>query len=379
MGDTAVMQFPAPGPKGSQGTIGPSGPQGNPGLDGDDGLPGATGPTGLQGIQGPAGLQGSTGATGAQGIQGVVGPAGVAGAPGAIGSTGPIGNTGPQGTQGPIGLTGNTGPTGPQGNPGTNGNDGATGPAGPTGATGSQGIQGTTGATGPTGNTGAQGIQGVPGATGPTGSTGATGATGPQGIQGIQGVAGTQGVAGGSGTRNVIITTPANSLYLSSAVSALALGTLAGAAGRLDFVPFIPDRNITINQLEARVTTLLAASTFKLGLYASDANGLPTTLLETSGDLSAAALAVLQYNLPANRTLTAGTVYWLAVHHSSTPTLQAIAVGALPELFALTGNTSPLTVLRQTVTYASGLPNPATATPASAVSSLATRIAVRLV
>jgi hypothetical protein len=154
---------------------------------------------------------------------------------------------------------------------------------------------------------------------------------------------------------------------------------LVGAAGRLDFVPLIPDRDITINQLEARVTTLLAASLFKLGLYASDVNGLPSTRLEASGDLSGAALAVLQYALPANRLLTAGTIYWLAIHHSATPTLQAIAVGALPELFTLTGGTAPLTLLRQTVTFASGMPNPATATHTAAVNSAATRIMARLI
>lgn len=223
-----------------------------------------------------------------------------------------------------------------------------------------------TGPTGPAGPTGPQGPAGADGATGPTGATGPAGPTGPQ------------GAPGNRGSRGILVKTPASGLYVSSAINATALTTLAGAANRLDFIPFIPDQDITITQLEASVTTLIASSLFKLGLYASNANGLPSTLLEASGDLSGAAVATLQYNLPASRVLTAGTLYWLAIHHSSTATHRAIAVGALPGLFQLTGATSETTILRQTVTFASGLPSPATATHTAAVNSAATNIRMRL-
>jgi Collagen triple helix repeat (20 copies) len=306
---------------------------------------------------------------------GMIGPPGTPGLPGAPGEPGLKGDTGDAGPQGPAG---------PAGAPGLDGNDGADGAPGTPGATGPKGDTGDTGpagANGTNGTNGIDGIDGAPGVTGPQGPQGEPGTNGTNGAQGPQGnpgISGAQGPQGGRGTRGVIIKTPGVNLYVSAAINALALTTLAGAANRLDYIPFIPDRDITINQLQASVTTLIASSLFRLGLYDSDSNGLPANRLETSGDLSGATVATVSYDLPASRTLLAGNLYWLAIHHSSTATHRAIAVGALSELFQLSGGTSGPTILRQTVTFASGLPATATATHTAAVNSAATLIRTRL-
>ena len=61
-------------------------------------MEGPIGPRGFNGSQGPTGLQGSQGFNGSQGPQGIIGP------PGFNGSQGPQGLNGSQGQQGPKGA-----------------------------------------------------------------------------------------------------------------------------------------------------------------------------------------------------------------------------------------------------------------------------------
>lgn len=307
---------------------------------------------GGSGPPGPAGPQGPAGPTGPQGAPGIDGDDG---APGATGATGPAGAIGATGPAGP------TGATGPQGAPGIDGDDGApgaTGPTGPAGANGTNGTNGVDGATGPAGPAGAAGA---------AGATGATGATGPIGEP-------------GKGSRAIPVKKPGGTIFITPAVTALARGTIATVSNQLYFVPFVCPINMSIDQLGLAVTTLAAGTTFKLGLYRADADGLPSTRLEASGDLSSAAVATLTYTLPAPRTLTAGTTYWLALHASGGPTFRGIVLGALMEIFGGDAAGSPSnTLLRQSsVAYASGLPNPATASPTDAISSIAPCITMRI-
>lgn len=145
-------------------------------------------------------------------------------------------------------------------------------------------------------------------------------------------------------------------LYVSNAMNATAGSTTAGAADRLEMVPFIPSKDVTIDELAFEVTTLLAGSNCKVGLYSSNTTtGLPDTLLEGSGDLSCATTGVKTYAITP-RTLTAGTLYWLAVHFSSTQTLRALAVGGCMPIASQAAGTAVPTSIRATATYASGLP-----------------------
>lgn len=101
--------------------------------------------------------------------------------------------------------------------------------------------------------------------------------------------------------------------YISQAINASALSTIAQAANRLEYFPFIPTRNLTINELAVEVSTLLAGGRGRLGIYNSDANGNPSTkLVEGAAVFTTDAVGVKTLVIP-NTVLQAGTVYWLAV------------------------------------------------------------------
>jgi hypothetical protein len=150
--------------------------------------------------------------------------------------------------------------------------------------------------------------------------------------------------------------------YLSQQINSSALTTVAAAAGRLDFMPFIPAKNITVNELAIEITTLLAGGQGRLGIYASDASGNPAAkLVEGAAVFTTDAVGAKTLAL-ANTSLNAGSVYWLAVHSSGTQTYRGVAVAALFSLgHTATLNTSH-TVRRATVAFAGGLPANAPAT-----------------
>ena len=88
------------GPKGAQGDIGPVGPTGPRGLLGEQGEPGPVGPMGVKGDKGDQGEQGVPGPAGPEGPQGRLGPPGPTGKQGIRGEPGPVGPQGPSGRDG---------------------------------------------------------------------------------------------------------------------------------------------------------------------------------------------------------------------------------------------------------------------------------------
>lgn len=148
--------------------------------------------------------------------------------------------------------------------------------------------------------------------------------------------------------------------FVSANVNATALTTVAGAANRLDMVPFIPARNVTINELAIEVTTLISPSSAHVGIY-SDNNGAPNSLLASSSTALDCSTVGVKTASISNLTLTAGTIYWLACLTSSTQTLRAIAVGGLIPLAAPTSGTAISVCRRATFTFAA-LPSTAPAT-----------------
>ena len=368
----AATTVPGPqGPTGVQGPIGPTGPQGDVG---------AVGPTGPQGATGPIGL---TGPTGPQGIQGATGPTGL---------TGPIGPTGPQGIQGETGLIGPIGPTGPQGIQGATGPTGLTGPIGPTGP---QGIQGATGPTGLTGPIGPTGPIGLTGATGPQGATGTTGATGAVGPTGAQGATGPQGATGAQGDPGVVtadapitydsdtqtvgwngdtddVPEGATNLYNRVPAAGTAGQSLVKVSGS-DYdtewversVPWVPRSgafygpvgNATLNtalntayflaiyfpiptvidSIRANVSTAgSAGAVVRLGVYASDANGEPSSLLVDAGTIDGTTTGL--QSIAINITVS-GLVWGVAVSQVANCGMRATTlVNHLYEGGAQTGN-----------------------------------------
>lgn len=131
--------------------------------------------------------------------------------------------------------------------------------------------------------------------------------------------------------------------------------TLAGAAGRIDLCPFYVPRAVTVNRIGCSVSTAVAASLFRALLYESGADGRPTNLLASSGDLSGAAVAFVEGTI--NVQLLPGKRYWVGTHHSSTCTLRTI-VATCGYPLGLPSNTGAgtATVVRKTVTFGASSP-----------------------
>ena len=402
----------ATGPAGATGPQGPAGPTGDTGATGPQGPAGATGPQGPIGLDGPTGPQGPAGAAGATGPQGPTGPQGDPGPTGATGPTGPAGTNGStlrSGTgapasglgavgdyylntsngdlyektaaatwtlrvnlTGPTGATGPTGSTGPQGPPGADGAAGATGPTGATGPAGADGKTVRNGTGAPAGGLGVDGdfyidttadaIYGPKTAGAWGSSTPLVGPQGPAGADGADGATGPQGPAGPAGSlyaAGTLLKRPAATWMDNAPIQGSSItSTLAGVAGRFDMAPFIPGRDITVDQFAVSVSGAIAGSLFRVAVYASDADGRPSTKLYESGDLSGATVAAVTATPGSPLTFTAGTIYWIGVWHSSTCTIRTIAVASAYSL-GMNGNTATqyITVIRRTVTYpGTGLP-----------------------
>jgi len=182
---------------------------------------------------------------------------------------------------------------------------------------------------------------------------------------------------GGAGALGVHARQPnvAAGTFLTPQITALALGTIAAAANRLDYIPFIPARDITVDRLDIEVTTLIAASQARLAIYADNA-GIPGAILRDGASVLDCATTGLKSATITALAMTAGTTYWLAILSSSTQTYRGIAVGGLmPMLVNATLNTTYVHK-RQTQTFASGMP--ATASGLSDISGTVPLIKMRV-
>lgn len=164
--------------------------------------------------------------------------------------------------------------------------------------------------------------------------------------------------------------------YLTPQLSALALTTIAAAADRLDYYPFMPAHDVKIDNLDVEVSTAVAASLGRLAIY-SDSAGVPGSLLADGAATIDCATTGRKTATITATTLFAANVYWLAILSSATQTYRAIAVGALMPASVTTSLNNTFTGVRQTQAFASGMPasqSGATAT-ASAMPLIKLRIA----
>jgi hypothetical protein len=156
--------------------------------------------------------------------------------------------------------------------------------------------------------------------------------------------------------------------FVLPAVNGTALSVAAAVANRFEAVPFIAAHDLTINELALEVTTLIAASQFRLGIYSDNGSAAPGTLLVGTGLLDSGSTGYKAEAI-ASRTLTAGELYWLVVLSSSTQAYRAVALaGAYAFSAPAAAATTMLTLQRGTSTFASGLPASAPAcTPTNAL------------
>jgi hypothetical protein len=150
--------------------------------------------------------------------------------------------------------------------------------------------------------------------------------------------------------------------YITTSINAQVLTAIGSAANRIDFMPFIPARQVTINELAIEVTASVAGSLALLGIYDSNVNSLPNNrLVGSAAPLDCASLGV-KSSLIANTSMNAGQLYWLAIHTSSTQGIRGIPTSACLALEAPASGGSIVTLKRGTSVFANSLPAVAPAT-----------------
>ena len=165
------------------------------------------------------------------------------------------------------------------------------------------------------------------------------------------------GSGGSAAAKGVHATQPniAAGQFLTPQLTALALTTIAAAANRLDYIPFIPAQDVTVDRLDVEVSTLIASAQARLAIYADNA-GAPGALLRDGASVLDCSTNGLKSSLITALAMTAGTTYWLAILSNSTQTYRGIAVGALMPMAVTATLNATYVHKRQTQTFASGMP-----------------------
>ncbi len=174
------------------------------------------------------------------------------------------------------------------------------------------------------------------------------------------------------------LTPPAGELVLTTTgASGGTLGTLVGAAGRIDLFPFLPRADLTLDRLLLNCTTAVAGALARILIYGSDTNGRPDALLLETADLDLATTGAKSATVAL--TLRQGRTVWLGIRHSSTATLSVWPTAATPDI---NGGTAPVTaarkVLRRTIAWGSPAPASWGFTSTEINSAAATAIWLRL-
>lgn len=174
------------------------------------------------------------------------------------------------------------------------------------------------------------------------------------------------------------LTPPAGDLVLTTTgAGGGTLGTLAGAAGRIDLFPFQSRADLTVDRLLLNCTTAVAGALARILIYASDANGRPDAQLLETADLDLSTTGAKSATVALS--LRQGRTVWLGIRHSSTATLSVWPTTATPDV---NGGTAPITaarkVLRRTIAWGSPAPAPWGFTSTEINSAAATAIWLRV-
>jgi hypothetical protein len=123
--------------------------------------------------------------------------------------------------------------------------------------------------------------------------------------------------------------------YIANCGGQSALGTLALVANDLWAVPFRAPRRrgSSIDTIAFRVTTLVAASNARIGLYANAGatdDPYPSALIADSGNISTATTGDKTFS--TTQTLQPGALYWLVLHPSGAISVDSLAVAGVSAL-----------------------------------------------
>lgn len=170
---------------------------------------------------------------------------------------------------------------------------------------------------------------------------------------------------------------PPSTYWISQSGIETTLVTLAGAANRIDLMPFRAGFDFTADALGVLCSTAAASALGKLLVYSVDGDGRPDTLLLETGTLDFGTTGFKSIGMSLS--LTKGARYWLGIRHSSTATLNAHQIYTVPTLyFPTTPTTAPQKLLRRTLAFATAAPSTWGFNAAEAVSASPTAVFLRV-
>jgi hypothetical protein len=114
------------------------------------------------------------------------------------------------------------------------------------------------------------------------------------------------------------------------------LSTMPISANNLRAWPFIVTRSLTIDEIRSEVTAAVASTTYRIGIYDSDASHYPGNLVANSdtGTFDSATTGVKSALFASNIVLTTG-LYWFVVNSNGGATLRAIASSGVIPVFGI--------------------------------------------
>lgn len=108
------------------------------------------------------------------------------------------------------------------------------------------------------------------------------------------------------------------------------LTTFALTANRLYFAPFFCIATTTFDRLVVYVSTAVAATNLRLGIFNSGSDGFPGTRLLDAGTVASATTGTKEITI--SQSLTADTVYWLGVVSDGAPSIRVRSNSESPSL-----------------------------------------------
>lgn len=151
-------------------------------------------------------------------------------------------------------------------------------------------------------------------------------------------------------------TTNYTAYYCANLASGVALTTKALVANRIYAMPYVaPDRGGTIDELEVYVTTGVAATNLRIGIYEnlSEAGLYPGALLIDGGAFTSTTSSQKR-TASISQALTPGELYWFSVLSDGAPTIRGGSTNQASHLLgtASSANTTYTTHLYANLTYA---------------------------
>jgi hypothetical protein len=149
-------------------------------------------------------------------------------------------------------------------------------------------------------------------------------------------------------------------VFSSSLTSTTFISATASVADVAHLVPIVASAACTIDEIQVNVSGAVASAEGKIGLFRSDANGRPSTLIEEcAAAVSFATGGVKNATLSAPVAIAKGEIVWVSIRHSHAGvTLSAAQIYATMTIDHGTAVTTLNKFIRKTgVTYASAMPS----------------------